>query len=303
MDPLTKEIIALLRRDGRASYSDIARKLDITRDSVRKRISPLLRSGALRVITAPNPRLWGLNVSAHLSIRVTCDPREVIISLEDIRSLAFISIAVGAFHIISETEVRSISDLNHQVSTIRSLNGVEDVKILIYDHVIHSFFLRNVSNHPCYDLDDYDLKLIYNLQTDGRASYGTLAKHVELSISSCRARMQRMLEAGVIQIGAIQARSEMTDLLFGIGLVVKDNAEEASKLLGSIPGLEFLAKTVGRFDLIATLSVDSLRDFNSLTSQLLQLPSVYRCEQWMHSEVVRERYEHAFEFLLPPSEC
>ncbi len=67
MDQLTKKIIAILRRDGRASYSDIARELDTTRDNVASRVNPLFQSGELRVIAAPHPRVLGLNgVGAHL---------------------------------------------------------------------------------------------------------------------------------------------------------------------------------------------------------------------------------------------
>src|SRR5262245_7083162 len=74
MDQLTKKIITILRRDGRASYSDIARELDTTRDNVASRVNPLFQSGELRVIAALHPRVLGLNVSAHMSLKVTGDP-------------------------------------------------------------------------------------------------------------------------------------------------------------------------------------------------------------------------------------
>jgi len=297
MDPLTKEIITILRRDGRASYSDIARELDTTRDSVANRINPMFQSGQLRVVAAPNPRVLGLTVSAHLSIRVTGDPHGIVQSLEQIKSLAFISIAVGAFQIIAETELRSMSELAQQVSMIRTFIGVSDVQVLLYDRILRSFFLGPEPESFGYNFDEYDHKLIYYLQQDGRASYATLAKYVGLSVSGCRIRVQRMLESGVIQIGAIPQRTEMTDLLFGMGLVVKGDTREAIKVLDTVPGLEFLARTVGRFDLVATLNVNSLKDFNRLISRLLALPSVSYCEQWLHNELVRERYEHTLDLF------
>jgi hypothetical protein len=60
--------------------------------------------------------------------------------------------------------------------------------------------------------------------------------------------------------------------------------------------LEFLARTVGRYDMVATLSFNSLRDFNHLMSRLLALPSVSYCEQWLHVQIVRERYEHTLDY-------
>jgi DNA-binding Lrp family transcriptional regulator len=78
MDQLTKKIIAILRRNGRASYSDIARELDTARDYVASRINPLFQSGELRVIAAPHPRVLGLTVAGHISIKVSGDTQPIV---------------------------------------------------------------------------------------------------------------------------------------------------------------------------------------------------------------------------------
>ncbi len=54
---------------------------------------------------------------------------------------------------------------------------------------------------------------------------------------------------------------------------------------------------MGRYDLIATISFNSLRDFKALMSSLSALSSVSYCEQWLHVQLVRERYEHTLDFL------
>jgi DNA-binding Lrp family transcriptional regulator len=298
MDQLTKKIIAILRRDGRASYSDIARELDTTRDGVAARVNPLFRSGELRVIAAPHPRVLGLTVTAHLSIKVTGDAHRVVAALERIESIVFISIAAGAYQVIGETELPSMSELREQVSLIRALDGVLEVQVLLYERILNSFFLGAEPESLNYTFDEFDIKIIKRLQQDGRASYADLADNVGLSLSGCRIRVQRLLESGVMQIGAIQQRADMTDdLVFGIGVNARGDLRDVTKLLRTAPGLEFLARTVGRYDLIATLSFNSLRDFNNLISRLLALPSVSYCEQWLHVQLVRERYEHTLDNL------
>jgi DNA-binding Lrp family transcriptional regulator len=299
MDQLTKKIIAILRRDGRASYSDIARELDTTRDNVAGRVNPLFQSGELRVIAAPHPRVLGLTVSAHLSIKVSGDAHVIVKALEPLESLVFISIAAGAYQIIVETELRTMNELSQQVSMIRAMDGVADVQVLLYERVLSSFFLGpEPPDSFSYKFDEFDINIIKRLQQDGRASYADLAQNVGLSLSGCRIRVQRLLESGVMQIGAIPQRSDMTDdLLFGFGINAHGDLREVTKLLRAAPGLEFMARTVGRYDLIATLSFNSLRDFNQLISKLLSLPSVSYCEQWLHVQLVRERYEHTLEHL------
>lgn len=298
MDQLTKKIILILRRHGRSSFSDIARELDITREQVASRINPLFQSGELRVIAAPHPRVLGLNVSAHISIKVSGDLQTVIRAIDGIDSLVFISISAGAFQIIAETMLPNMLELRQQISMIRALKGVIDVQVLLYERTLSSFFLGEEPESFDYNFDDFDTSIITILQQDGRASYADIAERVGLSVSGCRIRVQRLLESGVMQIGAIKQRSDMTDdLLFGVGINAHGDLQEVTEILRAESGQEFMARTVGRYDLIATLSFNSLRDFNSLISRLRSLPTVTYAEQWLHVQIVRERYDRPLEHL------
>lgn len=298
MDQLTKKIILILRRHGRSSFSDIARELDITREQVASRVNPLFQSGQLRVIAAPHPRVLGLNVSAHISLKVSGPIQPVIQALDGLDSLVFISVSAGAFQVIAETGLPSMTELRQQICMIRALAGVADVQVLLYERLLSSFFLGEEPESFNYNFDDYDISIITILQQDGRASYADIADKVGLSLSGCRIRVQRLLESGVMQIGAIKQRSDMTDdLLFGVGINAHGDLQDVTELLRAESGLEFMARTVGRYDIIATLSFNSLRDFNRLISRLLALPSVTYSEQWLHVQIVRERYDRPLEHL------
>lgn len=298
MDQLTKQIILILRRYGRSSFSDIARELNITREQVASRVNPLFQSGELRVIAAPHPRVLGLNVSAHISIKVSGSIQPIIKALDGLDSLVFVSVSAGAFQIIAETGLPSMTELRQQISLIRAQKGVTDVQVLLYERLLSSFFLGEEPESFNYNFDEYDVSIITILQQDGRASYSDIANRVGLSLSGCRIRVQRLLESGVMQIGAIKQRSDMTDdLLFGIGINAHGDLQDVTELLRAESGLEFMARTVGRYDLIATLSFNSLRDFNRLMSRLLALPTVTYSEQWLHVQIVRERYDRPLEHL------
>ena len=52
-------------------------------------------------------------------------------------------------------------------------------------------------------VDDVGKRLIEELQQDGRRSYAALAKTVGLSEAAVRQRVQRMIDAGVMQIVAV----------------------------------------------------------------------------------------------------
>lgn len=298
MDHLSKRIITILRRHGRMSYSNIARELNTTRDHVASRINPLIQSGELRIIAAPHPRVLGLLVSAHLSIKVSGATRPIIEALDRLDSMFFVTVATGSYQIIAETALPNLAELRLQISMIRSLDGVTEVQSLLYERVLSSFFLREEPESFDYELDDLDITIITLLQQDGRASYADLAQKVGLSLSGCRTRVKRLLESGVMQIGAIKQRSDMTDdLLFGIGINAHGDLRDVTNLINAEPGLEFMARTVGRYDMVATVNFNSLRDFNETTTNLLRLPSITYCEQWLHVQIARERYDRTLEHL------
>ena len=54
-------------------------------------------------------------------------------------------------------------------------------------------------------LDDVSRALVEMLQRDGRQSYAALAAAVGLSESTVRQRVQRLVDAGVIQVVAVTA--------------------------------------------------------------------------------------------------
>ncbi|MEP6549160.1 MAG: Lrp/AsnC family transcriptional regulator [Gammaproteobacteria bacterium] len=300
MTDLTAQMIAILRRNGRASYSEIARELGTNRDYVASRINPLIDSGQLRIVAGVHPRLLGLNTTAHLSIKADGDLGEVTAALEKFEDPVLISVVSGTFQIVVELQLRSLTELRAQVRAIRAVPGVREILVHIYEQILSSFFLgREPDSHT--HLGEVDINIVNRLLRDGRANFADIAKVVGLSVSGCRTRVRRLLESGVVQIGAIKQRSDMvTDLLFGIGVAISGDDQPAIEAINASPGLEFIARTVGRFDLVATVEFSTLREFNLLISQLRALPSVTYCEQWLHMRIVREQYFRAVTQINQP---
>jgi DNA-binding Lrp family transcriptional regulator len=296
-DP-TEQMIAILRRDGRASFSEIARELHTNREFVASRINPLIETGKLRIVAGVHPRVLGLNVGAHLSVRVGGNVRRVVDAINALQTPDFISLAVGSFQIVVELQLRNLTELRQEVATIRAIDGVKEVQVLVYERVLKSFFIGPEPEVLAGALDTTDVAIIKRLANDGRANFADVAEAVGLSLSGCRTRVQRLVEANIVHIGAIKQRSDMAnELLFGIGANTRDGDREVIDVLLAQPGLEFLCRTVGRFDLKATIGFESLSDFNGLVSTLRSLPSVTDCEQWLHVSLLRESYRQTLDWL------
>ncbi len=100
-------------------------------------------------------------------------------------------------------------------------------------------------------LDETSKDLIELLQRDGRASYASLAKEVGLSEAAVRQRVQRLLEAGVMQIVAV---TDPTRVGFTrqamLGVNATGNLAEIANHFGELPEVDYVVICAGSFDLL-----------------------------------------------------
>ncbi|MGK0721565.1 Lrp/AsnC family transcriptional regulator [Leucobacter sp. W1478] len=293
MDQIIERAISLLRRDGRASYSEIARQLGTSRVNIASRLGPSLESGSVRVIAAVHPRLLGLNVLAHASIRVSGPLDPVIEAVANLTTPVFVSETAGQYQLVCELHARDLHELQVDLRQLRSAPGVLEADVILYERMLSSFFLGEEPAQFEHGFDEHDLRIIDLLQVDGRMSYSDIAEEVGLSISAARARVTRLLETGAMQIGVVRGRNAASsELVFGFGFKLTGDEHALLTLLSKDPGLEFLARTVGRFSVVATLAFPSLSDFNDLLARLREVESVHTVEPWLHAAIRLERYHH-----------
>jgi Lrp/AsnC family transcriptional regulator, regulator for asnA, asnC and gidA len=70
VDDLDRRIIKMLQVDGRLSNTEIARSLEITETTVRKRIAHLLDERLMSIVAVPTPEASGMLLSAILGVSV-----------------------------------------------------------------------------------------------------------------------------------------------------------------------------------------------------------------------------------------
>jgi Lrp/AsnC family leucine-responsive transcriptional regulator len=71
VSPLDTKILGMLIKDGRASFAEIARSLNVSRAHVRERVQKLMDDGVIEQFTAVvNPEKLGKAVSAYFDVKV-----------------------------------------------------------------------------------------------------------------------------------------------------------------------------------------------------------------------------------------
>ncbi|MDK2599884.1 chromate efflux transcriptional regulator ChrS [Bacillus stercoris] len=85
LDETDKQILTILHEEGRISYTDLGKRVDLSRVAVQSRINQLIEAGVIEKFTAViNPSKIGIHVSVFFNVEV--EPQfleEVALKLEE----------------------------------------------------------------------------------------------------------------------------------------------------------------------------------------------------------------------------
>lgn len=141
-------------------------------------------------------------------------------------------------------------------------------------------------------LDDVSKAIIEQLQEDGRRPYAAIGKAVGLSEAAVRQRVQRLLDAGVMQIVAVTdplqvgfPRQAM------IGIRVEGELEAVAEKISAMPEVDYVVITAGSFDILAEVVCeddDHLLDL--LARRIRAIPEVRSTESFVYLKLKKQLY-------------
>jgi Lrp/AsnC family transcriptional regulator for asnA, asnC and gidA len=141
-------------------------------------------------------------------------------------------------------------------------------------------------------VDATSKRIIGQLQEDGRRSYAAIARAVGLSEAATRQRVQRLLDAGIVQIVAVADAAAVgfrRQAMLGVN-VEGEIPRVADKLVG-MDEAEYVVVSAGRFDLLVELlCVDD--DHLLRTVDLVRTtPGVRATETFVYLKLATESYQ------------
>lgn len=141
-------------------------------------------------------------------------------------------------------------------------------------------------------LDETSKRIIEQLQEDGRRPYAAIGKAVGLSEAAVRQRVQRLLDAGVMQIVAVTdplqvgfSRQAM------IGIRVEGDMNVVADRLADFSEVDYVVVTAGSFDLLVEVVCeddDHLLDL--LAERIRTLPGVRSTETFVYLKLRKQLY-------------
>jgi Lrp/AsnC family transcriptional regulator for asnA, asnC and gidA len=141
-------------------------------------------------------------------------------------------------------------------------------------------------------LDDTSKLIIEQLQVDGRRSYAAIGKAVGLSEAAVRQRVQRLTDAGVMQVVAV---TDPLELGFArqamIGIKAEGALEPIADELAKMDEIEYVVITAGSFDLLAEVLCESDEHLLRVLSERIRaIEGVKVTETFVYLKLVKQTY-------------
>ncbi len=141
LDAVSKAIIEQLQSDGRRSYAEIGKAVDLSEAAVRQRVQKLTDSGVMQVVAVTDPMQLGFYRQAMIGIKVAGDATVVVDQLSNIAAVDYLVLTAGSFDILAEIVCENDEELIELLNKeIRSIPGVRSTETFVYLKLQKQFY-------------------------------------------------------------------------------------------------------------------------------------------------------------------
>lgn len=153
--------------------------------------------------------------------------------------------------------------------------------------------LSSVTPRGAAALDDLSKRIIEQLQDDGRRSYAVIAKAVGLSEAAVRQRVQRLLDAGVVQIVAVTDPLQIGFTRQAlIGVRVSGDTAPVTAALAEMTEVEYVVATAGSYDvLVEVVCEDDDHLLELVGTRIRAVPGVTTTDTHLYLKLYKQRYD------------
>jgi Lrp/AsnC family transcriptional regulator for asnA, asnC and gidA len=150
--------------------------------------------------------------------------------------------------------------------------------------------------------DHLDRQLVLLLQRDGRSSYARLAEEVGMSQAGVRARVQRLLDTGTVQIAAVADPFAFGFTLTAlVGITYTGDLDNLGEAVAAMEQVHFVALTAGRYDCVAEVVCIDTDDMLALVnSQIRAIDGVKDVEVITYLRIIKQ-WQPEFVRSRPPA--
>jgi Lrp/AsnC family transcriptional regulator for asnA, asnC and gidA len=140
-------------------------------------------------------------------------------------------------------------------------------------------------------LDDTDRAIIEQLQSDGRLPYTKLGAAVGLSEAAVRQRVQRLLDAGVMQVVAITDPLSLgLRRMAMVGVRCEGDLDIVAEKVAKLDNVEYVVVTAGSFDLLVEAVLTDDEELLEVVNRIRAVKGVRATETFVYLRLAKQTY-------------
>lgn len=124
LDNLDRDIIGLLKVDGRMSYTDVAKKLNLPEATARYRVQRLLQSKVVKIHAFPNPELGTPHIVIVQLFVENNKIDTVAQALVEIEEVQFVAVTAGHHNIVIDVSFGAHSEMLAFYAKLHQIPGI-----------------------------------------------------------------------------------------------------------------------------------------------------------------------------------
>ena len=142
VDKTDLQILDILRKDGRASFADIASQLKVSPGMIRQRYNRLVKQGKVKVVAITNPVHRGIKTMALIGVRTDGNQMlKVADKIVKLKEVVYLVVVSGRYDIMIEVFCRDHEDLlNFITEKLYGIEGVRETETFMHLKIVKEIY-------------------------------------------------------------------------------------------------------------------------------------------------------------------
>lgn len=303
LDDLDRVLIEHLLQDGKMTNRELAAHAGISESAVSIRLRKLATSGAIIFTALIDWEAAGFEWFVIVRLKThSRSPRDVADDVARLEQCEAVAVCLGTHDVVAYFLVKDRAELRQLTNNeLPTITGIAEMRVDLATETSVTpngrrlFLARGAPPirlpAPRIELDDLDVAILQALIDDGRQSSRNIARNLDVSEGTIRARMNRLTQAGLVRVVAM-----VEPVALGIAGVIacvsirvnRARISAIQKELTPMPELVFLAVCVGSADLSITVTATDPQQLTELVATRVQtIEGVYATDTLFMVDVVR----------------
>jgi Lrp/AsnC family transcriptional regulator for asnA, asnC and gidA len=293
------KILQELLKDGRKSFTAIAKECNTSKDIIWKHYKELKKSGVIVGATIQfNYQKFGYSGVAMILLSVDSQYiGEVLERLKKIPDIATFRQFNATHPLAAISMLKNLRDLEHAKETINKQSKINEIKTYLWiavRNIPENIFANKTEktnvNYSPKDLDaqngplkidEIDMQIVEKLTKNGRMPFSKIAKEIGASTDTISRRYEKLKKNNFIKVSIQFNPLELGyQSVLDIEVALKDQSEtkEIVEKLSKIPGVAYLVKISGNYDLSVVALVKDCNDIIGINEAITKIPNIKKID-------------------------